>query len=118
VKYLKLFENKEIDWVFDEEEFPFSKKDEYIKYIKEKVDKYGILSMGELESDYSPVYKHYYNEIHTIEQLHYSNVEVVVYGGYKQQEYIDEYQENYEVLSISTLIEIKGFIENDIDFEI
>ena len=75
-----------------------------------------ILTMGEMEVDASPVYTEedgeFDPEIHLIERLYDDRVDVVVYGGYKYNTELNEYQVKYEDLEDSTLEEIKEILEN------
>lgn len=91
-----------------------------INDIKEEIAKYecGFITMQDLQADSSPVYKEDESGIHLIERLLRNDVEVIVYGGYKNQDEVDEYQLNYEELDKDTLEEIlellNDAIENDL----
>lgn len=94
-------------------------KDTLIEEIMEKVEQYGgYITMMEMEADASPVYKDADQEIHLIERITSSDVEVVVYGGYKYESELDSYDVEYEKLTVETLEEILDLlndaIENDL----
>ena len=94
-------------------------KDSLIEEIMEKVEQYGgYITMMEMEADASPVYKDADQEIHLIEGITSSDVEVVVYGGYKYESELDSYDVEYEKLTVEILEEILDLlndaIENDL----
>lgn len=87
-----------------------------IEEIKDIVTKYGsYITMMELEADSSPIYKEEDDTIHLIERLTSNDVGIIVYGGYKGEEEIEEYDVNYEELEMDTLDEIKDLLDEAIE---
>ena len=84
-----------------------------IKYLVEKSD--GWLTMADMEASSSPVYQSINQEIHLIERLVNNSVNVVIYGGYKYETELGEYNIPYEKLDNSILIEIKELLDNYIE---
>lgn len=71
----------------------------------------GGVSIGELGSDSSPIYKEDDRGIHLIEFFMEDMATVEIYGGYKQETHIDSYDITYDELSIETLVKIKDLID-------
>jgi len=115
MKYLKKFENKDIDWDdFDEEETSGTSKKDLIEsitnYINNIVD--SSVTMGDMEADSSPCLLNKGGVYHLIEVLYENFVQVVVYGGYKGEQEITDYTQKYENLNKDILIEINNLLEN------
>ena len=68
-----------------------------------------------MEASSSPVYQSINQEIHLIERLVNNSVNVVIYGGYKYETELGEYNIPYEKLDNSILIEIKELLDNYIE---
>ncbi len=91
-------------------------KSDICNEISELVKKYGgIITMGEIQAESSPFYKQTDQEIHLIERLMDTGVEIVVYGGFEYDDEIREYTVNYDDLDNHTLLEIKELIMSAID---
>lgn len=93
-----------------------SPTDSIIETIKSIIEETGMLTTSDLELDASPVYKEGTSEIHLIERFNQNNVTVVVYGGYKLQDEIDEYEVPYNELNEDTLEDILKHLEDQKDF--
>ncbi|NPV12846.1 MAG: hypothetical protein HPY57_13825 [Ignavibacteria bacterium] len=136
----KKFSEKEIDNILDkmnkgksltrEEEFilrnPDGKKEDFkktldykdtlIEDIISKVERYGsYITIRDMEADSSPVYKYGDQEIHLIERITSSDVEVVIYGGYKYESELGSYDVKYDELTIETLEEINDLLDQAIE---
>ena len=110
--------HKDID-PYDEEIWSDTPKMKLITQIKNIVDKYGgYITMMDLQAGASPYYKEVGDDIHLVERLMRDEVEIVAYGGYKNQDEVDDYEVGYEDLDMPTLKEIKKLldiaIENDL----
>lgn len=140
MKHIKLFENHNIDIILDKisdkgidsltkNEIDYldsvnnpnkalRQRLDKIRFIQESVRKNeGSLSMGELEADTSPVVTEGNDGMHLIEMLFEETCDVVVYGGYKLETVINEYQLTYSELSDETISEIFDIIKNSYYFE-
>lgn len=90
-------------------------KEELIEEIKYKVEKYGQhITMGEMQAESSPVFSDS-GEFQLVETLKTDKVEVVVYGGYKNEQEIDTFEVPYEKLELDTLYEIKDILDGAIE---
>ena len=93
-------------------------KEELIDEIKDIVKKYSqYITIGELYAETDPVYKEEGQTIHIVNALMIKTVDIVIYGGYKYETVIDEYEETYDKLSYNTLKYIKYLLINAIEFE-
>ena len=116
IESLNKYEKEKLDNIGNKSYDP---KQKLITEIKELVSRYGgYITMGEMEAESSPSYKTIDQEVHLIETLSFEDVSVVVYGGYKYQDELREYDVKYEDLDMDILIEIKEIIDNAIEFEI
>jgi len=106
-----------------EEQLTQAKKD-IIKYITNIVElNGGRITMKDLEADTSPVYDVDVNDaeeplkdiIHLIEALYEDEVEVEEYDNWAEA-VISEYMVKYTDLSSDTLVEIKGLLQDGIEF--
>lgn len=71
-----------------------------------------------MQADYSPTHIEAGGNIHLIERIYNEHVEVVVYGGYKMETEIDEYDVPYEEVSLENLIYIKRLLDQSIESEL
>jgi len=96
----QLFENNEI----------IKEIQRILQFTEEK-----SISTGELCLDSSP----YYNEdelgIHLIEHFYLYGVDIVIYGGYKNEQVIEEYPRSYDILDKETLSEILFSLKEGIE---
>ena len=90
----------------------YDTKDEIITLITDKIGECGVITTGELNLDSDILLKDSSDGIHLINQFFYEGVNVVVYGGYKNQTEIDEYELPYEKIDIDILEEILSVIED------
>jgi hypothetical protein len=90
----------------------YSSKEEIISMISEKVSECGYIGMGELYADTSIMLSDTSEGISLIEGFYDDRVKVVVYGGYKNEKEIDEYNMLYDELTIDILEEILTLIED------
>ena len=94
-------------------------KYDLIMYIKDNIEKYGQdITMSDMEASSSPIYTEDSLGIHLIETLTIDEANVVVYGGYNNQDEITEYNINYFELNINILKEIKDILSNAIECEL
>lgn len=91
------------------------KKETLIKKIKGYIDEMGPTSVGELVADCSPYLGWICEEDHLVEKFEEEEAEVVVYGGYKNQEEVESYWVNYEDLPKKVLKEIKELLELNLE---
>lgn len=83
-----------------------------IKYIIDSCD--GSVSIGELEVDFSPSVA----DGELIETLYSDDVEVIEYGGYKDNDVISEYTIKYEELETTLLLDIRYLLMMGIENEL
>jgi len=115
MKYLKKFENIDIDWDdFDEEESSGESKDDLIDNIVSSMINIedGSITMGEMEAESSPCLYNENGEYHLIEVLYENFVQVVEYGGYKGEQEMGNYIVLYKNLDKDILKEINNLLEN------
>lgn len=113
---LSFLERKKLDNIQNPD---FDAKQDLIDEIKLLVERYGgAISMSDMEAPSSPAFKEIDQEIHLIERLYKFGVEVVVYGGYKYQDELNDYNVKYEELTEDMLLEIKSLIDDAIDNEL
>jgi len=115
MKYLKKYEN--IDNIFDDwddEEFDKDNKEilieDIVSYMINVND--GVLTMADMEADSSPCLFNKDGIYHLVETLYENGVDVVVYGGYKGEQEIDDYRQKYEDLDKDILMEIRYLLKN------
>lgn len=115
INSLNKYEKEKLDNIGNNNYDPRKK---LINELKEIVTRYGgYITMGEMESESSPSYKTIDQQVHLIEVVSSNGVGVVVYGGYKYETVLEEYDVDYEKLDMDILIEIKEIIDNAIEFE-
>lgn len=81
-------------------------KESNIEEIKHILDNIGSVTTQDLEMDSSLVFKDGSGEIHLIERFNAKDVTVVVYGGYKLETEIDDYEVSYDRLDEDMLEDI------------
>jgi len=89
----------------------FSSKESIIEEIKNKIDECGWITVSELGSN-SITYMEDGGEIHLIEGFGNNSVTINVYGGYKYETDMGDYEVSYSKLDIDTLEEILYLIED------
>jgi hypothetical protein len=83
----------------------FSSKESIIEEIQNKIDECGWITVSELGSN-SITYMEDDGEIHLIEGFGNNSVTINVYGGYKYETDMGDYEVTYSKLDIDTLEEI------------
>lgn len=89
----------------------FSSKESIIEEIQNKIDECGWITVSDLNSD-SITYKEDNGEIHLIEGFSNDSVTINIYGGYKYESDMGDYDVSYNELDIVTLEEILYLIED------
>lgn len=90
-----------------------------IDKIKNLVSDYGgYISMSDMEAESSPLYKEMGKTIHLIERINSDDVTIIVYGGYKYESEIGEYEVVYDKLDMNILIQIKELLDNAIRYDL
>jgi hypothetical protein len=118
-QYMKENINKEVDPYGEEDWDDNDPNLKIIEEIKNLVVTYGgHITMMDLEADSSPLYNEGESTIHLIERLMPDEVGIIVYGGYKYEEEVDEYDVPYEDLEINILIEIKELLDEAIESDL
>jgi hypothetical protein len=93
------------------------RKEELIDFIDDIVmENDGSIGMGEIESDVSPLYYSTEEEVHLIENLYIGCANVVVYGGYKIQDVLDEYTVKYKDMEPDILLSIEDVLNRAIEY--
>jgi len=110
--YLKKFEQFNFDDLSDEELFGEDKKSKLIIDIKNKIEKYGNLSIRDFAID--PCVYNDEIDVSVIEQLYPETVWIMVYSGYDFEDEIDGYETSYENLTEENLKEILYLIDEAI----
>lgn len=90
----------------------YDTKDEIITLITDKIGECGLITTSDLYLDSDILLKDSSEGIHLIDRFNYEGVNVVVYGGYKNETEIDEYEIPYEKIDIDILEEILSVIED------
>lgn len=93
------------------EKSDYSSKDSLIEEIKNKIDECGWITVSELGSN-SIMYMEDGGEIHLIEGFGNDSVTVNIYGGYKHETDMGDYEVSYNKLDNDTLEEILYLIED------
>jgi len=89
----------------------YSSNDELISSILLKTDECGYITTNDLQMN-SISFKEMNGEIHLIDAFHSDGVNVVVYGGYKYETEMGEYEIPYDKLDTNILEEILSNIED------
>ena len=91
-------------------------KYDLVTYIKDFVKRYGkYIRIGALVAGENPFVDDTNEGYHLIEVLTIDSATVVVWGGYDNQENVNEYEINYFDLDIEILKEIKEILDNAIE---
>jgi len=81
-------------------------KESIIEEIKHIIENIGTVTSQELEMDASPLFKESRTEIHLVERFNQNDATVIVYGGRKYENEIDDYEISYDLLDEDTLEDI------------
>lgn len=90
----------------------YSSKEEIIDLIKNKTSECGLITTQDLYMDSDILIDDSSQGIHLIDGFHYDGVNVSIYGGYKNETIMDEYEIPYEKLDTDILEEILSLVEN------
>ena len=92
------------------------KKSNLVKRIKEGVTKLDVNVNPHVDGNAleCPYLRNIAGEDHVVELFSDDAAEVVVYGGYKNQQEVETYWLNYEDLPVRVLKQIKEIVEDEI----